>query len=59
MDTIPGRKKEIKVVSNYIEYLKMGMGLGERTPLCMNGSPGCGKTTIIQEALSYLETFPH
>ena len=54
LESIPGREREVREVSQFVENLK----IGERTPLCLSGSTGCGKTSIVKEVLRFLEDQP-
>jgi hypothetical protein len=41
---IPGREYEIHEIAKFIENLR----LGDKVPICLHGSTGCGKTSIVK-----------
>lgn len=48
---VPGRQKQNKLLSMYIDNVSKG----EKAPLCLHGSTGCGKTSIMNQMIAYLE----
>lgn len=51
-ERVPGRNREIEHVAKFIENLRFG----DRSPLCLHGSTGCGKTSIIGGLLNFLQS---
>lgn len=47
---VPGRHKEIQLIEKYVSSVMKG----EKSPLCLHGSTGCGKTSIVTELMKYL-----
>ena len=52
---MPGRTFELQKICQFLESVKVG----DKSPLCLHGNTGCGKTSLILQILKHLsEEYP-